>query len=156
MYLRDRNGIEGLPLRLMVVALLISLTLPIALGTLQGFQEQTQVRAGMRIAQEIGLAATSAYASGEGNVRMVKLDWPDGQQGAALKLGLAGPVGSLLSTRLDVIVSGVVSGQHFLSDPLVHLVSGDEERLEIGPGCEGLRLSCVVEADRMWVQVEVV
>jgi hypothetical protein len=148
MFLRDRNGIEGLPLRLMVVALLISLTLPIALGTLQGFQEQTQVRAGMRIAQEIGLAATSAYASGEGNVRMVKLDWPDGQQGAALKLRLAGPVGSLLSTRLDVIVSGAISGQH--------LVSGDEERLEIGPGCEGLRLSCVVEANRMWVRVEVV
>jgi hypothetical protein len=140
----------------MVVALLISLTLPIALGTLQGFQEQTQVRAGMRIAQEIGLAATSAYASGEGNVRMVKLDWPDVQQGAALKLRLAGPVGSLLSTRLDVIVSGAVSGQYFLSDPQVHLVSGDEERLEISPGCEGLRLSCVVEADRMWVQVEVV
>jgi hypothetical protein len=87
---------------------------------------------------------------------MVKLDWPDVQQGAALKLRLAGPVGSLLSTRLDVIVSGAVSGQYFLSDPQVHLVSGDEERLEISPGCEGLRLSCVVEADRMWVQVEVV
>ena len=156
MHLTDREGIQGLPLRLMVVALLISLTLPIALGTLQGFEEQTQVRAGMRIAQEIGSAATSAYSSGEGNVRIVKLDWPDGQQGAALKLGLAGPVGSLLSTRLDVIVGGVVSGQHFLSDPLVHLLSGGEERLEIGPGCEGLRLSCAVEADSMWVQVEVI
>jgi hypothetical protein len=156
MHLTDRNGIEGLPLRLMVVALLISLTLPIALSTLQGFQEQTQVRAGMRIVQEIGSAATSAYASGEGNVRIIKLDWPGGQQGATLKLRLAGPVGSLLSTRLDVIVSGEVSGQHFLSDPLVHLVSADQERLEIGPGCEGLRLSCTIEAEMMWVLVEVV
>jgi hypothetical protein len=156
MRLTDRNGIEGLPLRLMVVALLISLTLPIALSTLQGFQEQTQVRAGMRIVQEIGSAATSAYASGEGNVRIIKLDWPGGQQGATLKLRLAGPIGSLLSTRLDVIVSGEVSGQHFLSDPLVHLVSADQERLEIGPGCDELRLSCVVEAEMLWVLVEVV
>jgi hypothetical protein len=156
MHLKDRNGIEGLPLRLMVVALLISLTLPIALGTLQGFEQQAQIRVGMRIAQEIGSAATSAYSSGAGNVRIVKLAWPDSQQGAALKLRIAGPVGSLLSTRLDVIVAGEVAGQHFLSDPLVHLVSADQQRLEVGPGCDELRLSCTVEADRMWVQVEVI
>ncbi len=155
MHLRDRNGIEGLPLRLMVVALLISLTLPVALGTLQGFQEQAQVRAGMRIARDIGSAATSAYMGGEGNVRIIKLDWPEGQQATALRLRLAGPVGSLLSTRLDVIVNGEVSAQHFLSDPLVHLVSEDQERLEVDPFCDELRLSCVVKAGCMWVQVEV-
>jgi hypothetical protein len=156
MHLSDRSGIEGLPLRLMIVALLISLTLPIALGTLQGFQEKAQVRAGMRIAHEISSAASSAYSSGAGNVRVVQLDWPEGQQGTDLKLRLAGPVGSLVSARVDVIVSGVVSGQQFLSDPLVHLVFENEERLEIGPGCKGLRLSCMVDSEMMWVQVEVI
>jgi hypothetical protein len=156
MLLMDRSGIEGLPLRLMVVTLLISLTLPVALGTLQGYEEQAQMRAGMRIAKEIGSAATSAYLSGEGNVRMVKLDWPDGQQGAPLKIRLAGPFGSLPSARLDIMVSGELSGQHFLSNPMVYLVSKDQERIEIGPGCGELRLSCAVEADRMWVMVEVV
>lgn len=154
MHLMDRNGIEGLPLRLMVVALLISLTLPVALGTLKGFQEQAQVRTGLRIAQEIGLAATSAYVGGEGNVRIVELDWPEGQQ-TTMRLRLAGPCGSLLSTRLDVVVNGEVSGQHFLSDPLVQLVSADQERLEIGPDCEGLRLRCVVQGSSMVVLVEV-
>jgi hypothetical protein len=156
MHLSDRHGIEGLPLRLMVVALLISLTLPIALGTLQGFQEQTQVRAGLRIAREIGSAATSAYSSGVGNVRMVQLNWPEGQQGTDLKLRLAGPIGSLVSARVDVIVNGAVSGQQFLSDPLVHLVFENGDRLEIGPGCKLLRLSCVVEAEMMWVRVDVI
>ncbi len=155
MRLSDRNGIEGLPLRLMVVALLISLTLPIALGTLQGFQEQAQVRAGMLLAEQIGSAATSAYTGGEGNVRVVKLDWPESQEGQAPRLRLAGPVGSLLSSRLDIIVNGEVSGQHFLSDPLIQLVSVDSMRLEIDPSCKELRLSCVVEAESIYVLVEV-
>jgi hypothetical protein len=155
MRLSDRAGIEGLPLRLMVVALLISLTLPIALGTLQNFQEQAQVRAGMNIAEEIGSEASSIYIGGDGNVRLVELKWPEGQQGSSLKLRLAGPVGSVLSSRLDVIVNGKVSSQVYLTDPLVQLVSVGSERLEIGPDCEKLRLSYAIEADKVWVQVEV-
>jgi hypothetical protein len=155
MRLSDRAGIEGLPLRLMIVALLISLTLPIALGTLQNFQEQAQVRAGMNIAEEIGSAASSIYVGGEGNVRLVELKWPEVQPGSSLRLRLAGPIGSVISSRLDIIVNGLVSGQFYLTDPLVQLVSHGSERLEIGPDCEGLRLSCAIEADKVWVQVEV-
>jgi hypothetical protein len=155
MRLSDRAGIEGLPLRLMVVALLIALTLPIALGTLLNFQEQAQVRAGMNMAEEIGSAASSIYVSGEGNVRLVELNWPEGQQGSSLKLRLAGPVGSAISSRLDVMVNGLVSGQVYLTDPLVQLVCIGSERLEIGPDCESLRLSLAIEADKAWVHVEV-
>jgi type II secretory pathway pseudopilin PulG len=155
MRLRDRSGIEGLPLRLMVVALLISLTLPIALGTLQGFEEQAQVRAGMRLAEQIGAAATSAYTSGEGNVRVVKLDWPEVPQRLAMSLMLAGSAGSVQSSRVDVVLNGEISGQHYLSDPLVRLVSANSTRLEIVPGCQELRLSCFVEAENAYVLVEV-
>jgi hypothetical protein len=155
MALRDRAGIEGLPLRLMIVALLISLTMPIAMGSLLNFQEQAQLRAGMRMAEEIRSAASSIYSSGEGNVRLVELKWPEGQHGMTLKLRLAGPAGSVVSSRLDVVVNGVVSGQIFLTDPLVNLISNGSERLEIGPGCQGLRLSCSIDADMAWVQVEV-
>jgi hypothetical protein len=156
MRLSDRSGIEGLPLRLMVVTLLISLTLPIALGTLQGFQEQTLLREGMRLADLIGSAATSAYTSGEGNVRLVELDWPEAQPSPSIKLMLAGPEGSLLSSRLDVIVNGETSAQRFLSDPLVQLVSIDSRRMEIGPSCQGLRLSCIVAEGAAYVLVEAV
>jgi len=156
MRLNDRSGIEGLPLRLMIVTLLISLTLPVALGTLQGFQEQAQVRSGMRLAEVIASTASSTYESCEGNVRLVKLDWPESQSGETLRLGLAGPMESILSSRVDIIVSGRISGHLFLSDPLVHLVSEDSGRLEIGPECNGLRLSCVIGTDGIYVAVEVV
>ncbi len=143
-------------MRLMIVTLLISLTLPIALSTLEGFQNQAQVRSGIRLADEIGSAASSIYASGKGNVRVVELDWPDGQQGEVIRLRLAGPVGSAISTRLDIVVNGQVSAQVFLSDPMVHLATKDSNRIEIGPDCKALKLSCVVEASQIWVSVEVV
>ncbi len=141
---------------MMIVTLLISLSLPVALGSLQGFQEQAQVRAGMRMADEIASAASSIYASGEGNVRLVELDWPEGQQTQSLKLRLCGPIGSVLSSRLDVIVDGEVSDQVFLSDPVVHLISDGSVRLEIGPDCMRLKLSCLIENDEILVRVEVV
>ncbi len=156
MRLSDRSGIEGLPLRLMIVTLLISLTLPVAIGTLHGFEEQAQVRTGMRLAEVISSAASSIYESGEGNVRLVKLDWPESRSGETLRLRLCGSMESILSSRLDVIVNGQVSGQRFLSDPLVHLISEDSSRLEIGPECRELRLSCLIQSDEIYVSLEVV
>jgi len=110
----------------------------------------------MRLANEIGSAASSTYASGKGNVRIVELDWPEGPQGEVIRLRLAGPIGSVISTRLDVVVNGQVSGQVFLSDPVVHLATKDSDRIEIGSDCRALKLGCVVEANQIWVSVEVV
>ncbi len=69
----DRRGIEGLPLRLMLVALLISLTLPTMLSFMQGTSSSISEDKAAEIAREIVGTLEEMAASGPGNVRTVKV-----------------------------------------------------------------------------------
>lgn len=130
----DRRGIEGLPLRLILVALLISLTLPALLSALGQVSSDIGERKLAVIAEDIALTVEEMAAAGPGNVRVVQLpnDIP-----ANMNMVIGGEEGSLASMRLTWSVDGEEVGSRYLNGAIVlteagrslTLSSGDEIRL---------------------------
>jgi hypothetical protein len=148
----DQRGIEGMPLKLLLTSLLISLTLPCVLGALQGYERSTLVVELKLVVQKIRSAAISAYLAGPGNVRTVSIDL-DGV-GSCITLG--GRPGSDNSTVIRYYLQGSEMGSAFLLEPEVSIVSerGDQLRIE-GPRAE-LRLECVAEGEATYVAARLI
>jgi len=132
---KDRRGIEGLPLRLMIVALLISLTLPFVLSTM-GSVTSTMVQD--KAAETVeGLAMTIERMArdGPGNVRLVEMpsDLPIG-----IFIIIGGGEGSGESMRITWSVDGEFRHRYLL-DAVVLTRDGEPLRLVAG---DSVRLIC--------------
>ncbi|NLX47736.1 MAG: hypothetical protein GXY70_06185 [Euryarchaeota archaeon] len=137
----DRRGIEGLPLRLMLVALLISLTLPTMLSFMHGASSQMAGERAASIAEDISIAAENMGSAGPGNVRTVSV--PNDLPGTVV-LRLGGEEGDVNSTRVTWY-SGASRGARYLRGVAIltddgiplSLSAGDSIRLECPPGAWG-------------------
>jgi hypothetical protein len=137
---KDRRGIEGLPLRLMLVALLISLTLPTMLSFLKGTSSSIAEDKAAEIAGGIVGTMEEMAAGGPGNVRTVKVPG-DLPSGIIFRIG-----GNSTMDRTRVIWS--VDGRENVwylagvtvvteNDWTLTLSAGDSLRLECPPGTWG-------------------
>jgi hypothetical protein len=137
----DNRGIEGLPLRLMLVALLISLTLPTMLSFMQETTSNIAEEKATQIAEEIATTVEQMSAGGPGNVRVVKVP-SDLLSGIAFSIG--GENGTVDCARITWEAEGR-GGARYLAGavvvtecgkPLV-ISAGDSIRLECLPGTWG-------------------
>ncbi len=136
----DRRGIEGLPLRLMLVALLISLTLPTMLSFMQGTSSSISEDKAAEIAREIVGTLEEMAASGPGNVRTVKVP-SDLPSGIIFRIGGNSTIDR---TRLIWSVDGrenvwYLAGVTVVTenDRTLTVSAGDSLRLECPPGSWG-------------------
>lgn len=108
---KDNRGIEGLPLRLMLVALLISLTLPTLLSSLGQASSDVSGRKLELMAEDMARTVEDMAAAGPGNVRVFQmpLDLPTDMQ-----LIIGGSDGSVESMRLSWSVGGQEMGSRYL------------------------------------------
>lgn len=151
----DRRGLEGLPLKLMIVALLIALSAPAVLGSVEGF-ERSATRAALQAeASSLVAIAQEAFQAGEGNRRTATIEVPgNGNDRLALAIGGDGEKTESLSVRClqeDQIVSTIM-----LDHPMVRLHAPGDVPLVLGPGKHDLLLSCVMSKGNLFVDVEVV
>ena len=61
MAIKDRRALEGMPLKLLIVTLLISLSAPIVLSSLGSFQARTSESQAMMAAEHIRETITATY-----------------------------------------------------------------------------------------------
>ncbi|MDD1769502.1 MAG: hypothetical protein LUO79_00280 [Methanomassiliicoccales archaeon] len=151
----DRRGIEGMPLKLLLTSLLISLTLPTVLGSLQGYDRATKVEELKVAVQKIRSAALSAYLAGPGNVRTVPIDLDLGGKSQA-SITLGGRPGTSNSTVIRYFLQGSEMGSVFLLEPKVSIVPEDGESLKIDGSITNLRLECVYNGGATYVSAGVV
>lgn len=132
---KDNRGIEGLPLRLMLVALLISLTLPTMLSFMHSTTSNIAEEKAAEIAEEIATTIEDMSVGGPGNVRIVNvpIDFPNG---IVLKVG--GGNGTLDRTRISWKV-GEETGVRYLQG--VSVVTENGVPLTLSPG-DSMRLEC--------------
>lgn len=144
----DRRGLEGLPLKLLLVALLISTSLPVVASSIDSYRSAVG-EAGMGV--EISRLASSiseVYAAGEGNVRMITLELPMGQDS---RIEIGGDGIEAMSVR------GFAAGRsvrtEYLDDPPIRVIV-DGDTMVIGEGTNTIRLECIQADGRLVVKAE--
>ncbi|MBN1109668.1 MAG: hypothetical protein JXA45_02790 [Methanomassiliicoccales archaeon] len=132
----DRRGVEGLPLRLMLTALLISLSLPALLSAMEGVDAELDNREMSVLAEDIASRVREMMAAGPGNVRMISIpeDLP-----SDLYLSLGGAEGSAESFRLSWGNARHTLGSLYLEKAIV--LTDDGRPLELRAG-DRLRMTC--------------
>ena len=85
--IRCRRGIEGIPLKLAVMALVIALSLPLLTEVSAGFTKDVLRERCRRLAEAVRDSAEEAVSAGEGNVRVLLLSAIAGSEGLRLRLG---------------------------------------------------------------------
>jgi hypothetical protein len=124
----DRRAVEGLPLRLMLMALLISLTVPTMLSVMGSTSTKLRSQEMAEVADDLAGTIEEMAAAGPGNVRVI--DVPSMPAGMGLFIG--GADGSVESMRISWCSDGTVLGSRYLDDVSVMTVSGGP--IEISSG----------------------
>jgi type II secretory pathway pseudopilin PulG len=139
----DINGLEGLPLKLLIVFLLISISTPVVLESLQN-HERTVIITGLRTeAEKIRSAVISAYIAGPGNVRSVDVTLPISSRNEQGRIEVGGNIESIDSFSIRYWLGDNLIGTLFVNEPPVRMTSEDGNATTvIGIGAH-LRISCV-------------
>ncbi|HNX48205.1 MAG TPA: hypothetical protein PKM11_06595 [Methanomassiliicoccales archaeon] len=137
----DRRGIEGLPLRLVLVALLISLTLPTMISVMNQTTSDIAGEKAAEIAKGIAATIEEMSAGGPGNVRMVNVP-NDLLPGVSFTMG--GESDSADCQRIRWNVNGRQGDRYLVGAIIVTddgkpilLTAGDSIRLECQTGAWG-------------------
>jgi len=142
----DSRGLEGMPLRLLISAVILAIIVPTAWAGLSSYTH-TKAEADMQGQLDLLTAAIhQVYFGGPGNMRNVEVR-ADGGAGASLeylRLGDALPSGGdryLVRFKFD----GRPERVHIVTDPSVMMTSPSNSPLELGPGHHTLRIECLAQ-----------
>lgn len=149
MRVRDRQGIEGLPLKLLIVALLISISFPPVWQTLVYYDSTLTTEEAVEQAAKIRGCAASAFIAGEGNVRRVNVDLHRPMAGKGSSLVLGGFPDSASSHVISVLNDGRQVGTIPLQDPELQIVTMNGQQLSIGIGATTLVLRATALGNSM-------
>jgi hypothetical protein len=133
-------------LRLMVVALLISLTLPAVLSSLGDLTASANDNRLASVAEDISNVIEEMARAGPGNVRSIELP-TDLPAGTSIRLG--GEYGSVGSRRISWAIGDEEVGCRYLDGASVSTEQG--RPIALGPG-SAIRLVCNPE---VWGEVRV-
>lgn len=132
----DKRGIEGLPLRLMLVALLISLTLPTMLSFMHETTSSIAEEKAAEVADKIAATVEEMSLGGPGNVRTVTV--PNDLL-AGIELSLGGENGTADCSRIRWSAEGR-KGSRYMDGVIVVTESGKPLTISAG---DSIRLECL-------------
>jgi type II secretory pathway pseudopilin PulG len=138
MAIEDRRGLEGMPLKLLIVTLLISLSAPIVLSSLGTFQARTSESQAMAAAEHIRETITATYISGPGNHRV--LDSPLTDSKCSIEIG--GDLNVTDSMVIKVFHDGGME-RIYLTDPTVRVTTAGHTQFHLTSGISRLSFTCV-------------
>ena len=127
-----------MPLKLLIVSLLISLSAPVLLSSIGSFQDRTSESQAMSTAEHIREMITATYLSGPGNHRV--MDSPLSDNKCTIEIG--GDLDQTESMVIKVIHEGGVD-RIFLSDPVVRVTTADNHPFHLTSGVLNLSFTCV-------------
>ncbi len=141
-----RRGLEGVPLKLLLVALLISTSLPIVASNMDDFQTAVGAAGVGAEASRLASSISEVHAAGEGNVRIVTVELPRGQD---TWIEIGGDGIDAMSVR--GFSAGKAVDPVYLEDPPVRVIA-DGGSMVIGDGTSTVRLECIQADGRLVVR----
>jgi hypothetical protein len=107
-----------MPLKLLIVSLLMSLSAPIVMSSIGTFQDRTSESQAMNVAEHVREMIIATYLSGPGNHRI--MDSPLSENECALEIG--GRMNQTESMMIKVIREGG-ENRIYLSDPAIRVTT---------------------------------
>ncbi|MBI0584677.1 MAG: hypothetical protein ISF22_10695 [Methanomassiliicoccus sp.] len=151
----DRRALEGLPLRLLIMALLVSLTLPVVLGSMESYERTTARTRLAAEAERVGGVIEEVMSAGEGNRRIVTVELPESLAKFSMRLEVGGAIGSAESLTVRCLEGGAVFRNIVLEDPPARTTTADGRGMVLEAGMYRLAVECVRADDRAFVLVSV-
>ncbi len=127
-----------MPLKLLIVSLLISLSAPVLLSSIGSFQAQTSESQAMSTAEHIREMITATYLSGPGNHRVMETPLSDNK--CTIEIG--GDLDQTESMVIKVMHNGGVD-RIYLSDPVVRVTTVDNHPFHLTSDVVMLSFTCV-------------
>ena len=127
-----------MPLKLLIVSLLISLSAPIVLSSMGAFQARTSESQALSVAENIRETITATYLSGPGNHRV--LDSPLSDNRCTIEIG--GDLNLTESMVIKVMHAGGVE-RVYLSEPVVRVTTTDHHPFQLTAGMLRLSFTCL-------------
>ena len=143
----DRRGLEGLPLKLLLVALLISLSLPVVASSMDGYRKNVEEAALGAEVSRLASSISEVHAAGEGNVRFITVGVPAGD--VAIEIGGEG----VDAMSIRGVVAGCVVRTMYLDDPPARVITGTGGAMTMGESTN-IRLECILNDNRLVVLAE--
>ncbi|MFW6064524.1 MAG: hypothetical protein ACOC8Y_03000 [Candidatus Natronoplasma sp.] len=133
----DERGLEGLPLQLMIIALVLSLGLPVVYSSIRYQDTQRVLQDLEEQAVFIGEKARQIYLHGEGNSDILTLQLEDGM---FREIEFLEVTNGTYRDQIQWKLRGGQGGRHFVGDnfPLI----SEETPLRLEKGEHRLRLEC--------------
>ncbi len=150
----DDRGLEGLPLQLMIIALVLSLGLPVVYSSIRYHDTQRVLQDLEEQAQFIEDKARQIYLHGEGNSDVLTLQLEDG---IFREIDFMEITNGTYKNQIQWRLRDGAGGRHFLKNdfPLI----SEETPLRLGEGEHRLRLECEfgsaqsMEEETLYVEV---
>jgi len=148
----DQRALEGLPLKLLIVLLMISLSLPLFLSTFDAFEKSTSIEKAKGEAERILFAATLAFMDGPGSSRAVSVEVPHG----SIIIAVGGSLEELDSRSVRLMIGGEVIYRCYPEINALRVSTAIGSPLVIESSCR-LLLQCVESGENTtWVMAGVV
>jgi hypothetical protein len=152
----DRRALEGMPLKLLIMSLLISLTFPVVAGSLDSFERST-ARSGLIVeGSRLGSAIEEVMSSGEGNRRIIEVSVPMGAVGRSMRLEIGGPLDDPSSLTIRCSSGGLAFHNVILDDPPVRCSGVNGQAVVLEAGQHQLSIECARSGGRPVVRVAVI
>jgi hypothetical protein len=143
-FICDKKGVEGIPLKLIIVLLIMAITIPI---TWRGLETYDRAQTENNLRSELEFLSTNikqVYLSGVGNAKEVEVDFDNGIMTKIDWIEIGDSVSGLWST---IRYKLGFKGREFIiikdpNVPLGNLSDGDIGPLILGAGKQKIRLEC--------------
>ena len=151
----DSFAVEGLPLKLIITALVLSITIPASVNALQAYdrmQAQENVRSEV---EHLALAARQVYLGGTGSQRAIQFN-PDGGMFYKLDwISIGDAPGGQNESAIFYCFGDSSTRAILISNPQVPLRGEDGDAVHLGPGRHSLVLQSKQDASGIYVEVRV-
>ena len=152
----DHRALEGMPLKLLIMSLLIALTVPAVIGSMDGFERSTARTMLEAEASRLGRVVEEVVTAGEGNRRVADISIPLSAARYALSLEIGGDVNSTSSMAVRCCADGVAYSTLFLTDPPARATSAEGASLQLEAGEHRLMVECKEVEGRLAAVVSVI
>lgn len=147
------DGVEGLPLKLLIISLMVSFILPIFFSSYEQYDRKMTIERVEQIMEEIKSGAISTFLDGPGSARKIDLDmgFMDNHRSS---LVIGGDLNDTGSRSMRLLWEGNLTAQLYIEELPIRMASPDGGGLTIYPEDRGVLLSCLQDENGTWVCVE--
>lgn len=156
MLARDHQALEGLPLKLLIMSLLVSMTAPAVMGSLDGYERSLTCSEMMSEASRLARLTEEVLSAGEGNRRSITMELPTASSRYGMIIEVGGGIDNASKYTIRCLEEEKVFSTIVLDDPPVRTITKNGSPLTLDAGTVPLMLECARIEGRLCVVVEAI